>query len=155
MGDSRKKLSRRERNQAERSSHTSTSSTYIQATQLQFHQTSLVPMAEELARLEQITPGLAERAFAMAERQQEHRHGLESAVVIAGIKRASRGQWFAFLLCAGAIGGGIYLSSIGQTTKGVVAIIGALVALITVFLHAKRSGRSEMEKKDPAKASRR
>jgi uncharacterized membrane protein len=153
MADNRKKLTRRERtlkqNQQDQQSAPPAAATYIAATQYQFNQASLVPLAEELANLEQVSPGLGERAFTMAERQQLHRHNLEEKAVTAGIRRATRGQWFAFIIAMSAIGGGIYLSSIGQTTKGVVAIVGALATLVGLFLYAHRSGRTDLQRKDP------
>src|SRR5688572_23660462 len=116
MADNRKKLARRERELQNRQQAPSgtTNAMYIAATQYQFNQASLVPMAEELARLEEISPGLADRAFSMAEKQQTHRHKLETIAVEGGTKRASRGQIFAFVIAVGAIGGGVYLSAIGQ-----------------------------------------
>lgn len=149
MGDNRKRLSRRERQALQ-----NPNATFIAATQYQFHQASLVPMAEELAALDRIQPGLAERAFSMAERQQIHRHGLEDMAVREGVKRASRGQHYSFIIAMAAIAGGIYLSATGHTTKGVVAIVGALVALTSNFLYARSKNKEELDKKDPRRANK-
>jgi drug/metabolite transporter (DMT)-like permease len=48
------------------------------------------------------------------------------------------GLFFAFLLAAGAIAGGIWLASEDHSTAGVALIIADLVALVAVFVAVQR-----------------
>lgn len=69
-----------------------------------------LPPPQILADYEAVTPGLADRLVAMAERNQDQRHGLENRVIDSQIRLASTGQFIAGaiaivgLLVAGAVG---------------------------------------------------
>lgn|GEM_PF-2006771 len=79
----------------------------------------------------------AERVMLMAEKEQAAR--LEDRAIIRdrSLNQSRNGQIFGFVLCMTAILGGIYLSANGMATAGVVAIIGALVALAGAFIYGK------------------
>lgn len=54
-----------------------------------------LPSARELRNYDLVLPGAAERILAMAESEQQHRHGLETQIVGSEASLRGRGQWFA------------------------------------------------------------
>lgn len=65
---------------------------------LMIQQSGPLPLAAEFRRYNDVLPGAADRILAMAEREQQHRHGLETSVVNKEAGMKSRGQIYA--LCA-------------------------------------------------------
>ena len=96
-----------------------------------------LPDPEDLARFEQVVPGLANRIVNMAEENQRDR--LRSNATIR--RTIAMGQVFAFLVSLGAIGAGTYLASIGHSSQGVAAIVFALGFPIASFLYRRVTGR--------------
>ncbi|HEV8657624.1 MAG TPA: DUF2335 domain-containing protein [Thermoanaerobaculia bacterium] len=89
----------------------------------------------------------AERIFRMAEKNQEHRHELETKVIEGNVRAQSRGQWFMFFISVLAITGGVYLISIGKDATGLGIIIGDLVGLVGLFVYADVSKKKELRDK--------
>ena len=71
-----------------------------------------------LREYEQILPGFAERALAIAERQETHRQRLESVVVEGGSKRATLGLILGFVIAAGSLIGAVLLVLNGYQPAG-------------------------------------
>jgi uncharacterized membrane protein len=113
-----------------------------------------LPPPGMLVKYNEAIPGAAERILAMAERQSAHREAMETAVVDAGIESQARGSWFGFIIAMTAIVGGIYLITIHQSTAGLTAIIGSLVALTAVFVIGKKKATKELKEKSDALAKR-
>ena len=103
-----------------------------------------------LAQYNDVFPGCAERIVTMAENQASHRHRLESVVVQGNIAAEKRGQYFAFLLGAIAIVGGIYLIATGKEVAGYVSIISAIGGLSGVFVWGRIRQERERKKKEAA-----
>jgi uncharacterized membrane protein len=120
------------------------------------HQTSIegrsgpLPPPEDYAKYDTVCPGSANRILAMAEKEQEHRHHCENAVVSihsvnipAGREERKRGQLFAFVVCIVSllVGGAIVgfsqatVAQIGGTVFGV----GALGSIVVAFMTGKRA----------------
>lgn len=106
-----------------------------------------LPPPEDLAKYEQILPGAADRIIRMAEQQAAHRQGLETVVVGANAAIQKWGLASAFIIAMSAIWGGIWLSLRGMSGAGLTAIIGALVALVGVFVYGKSEQKKELTKK--------
>jgi uncharacterized membrane protein len=106
-----------------------------------------VPPPAILAEYNQIIPDGANRILAMAERQQAHRHELEGTVVRSNVTNERRGQLFAFIIAMTAILGGLGLILSGRDTEGLVAILGTLTALASVFVYGRYKQAQEREQK--------
>jgi uncharacterized membrane protein len=106
-----------------------------------------LPSPEQLAQYNQVLPGLAERIVAMAEKQSGHRQDIEGRVVRSNIRNATIGQFLAFVLGAGTIGGSIWLVSIGRSLEGVSGVVMAIGSLLWAFVSGKRSQRAELDQK--------
>jgi uncharacterized membrane protein len=113
-----------------------------------------LPPPGALEHYDRTLPGLAERIVVMAEQRHEmarsqatHRRDLEKAVVLSKIGNERLGQVFAFILAAGAIGGGVLLAWNGKETAGVAAIVAALASLVTVFFVGRRKQSKELQRK--------
>jgi uncharacterized membrane protein len=100
-----------------------------------------------LAEYDRICPGAASRILAMAESQSQHRQELERLVVLSNCRSQDRGPILGFLLAAGAITLGGFLILHGKEVSGLVALIGALVAVVVPFLYGKRVQQKELEEK--------
>jgi len=106
-----------------------------------------LPPPEHLAQYNQVLPGLAERIIAMVEKQSAHRQDIEARVVRSNVRNATIGQYLAFVLGAGTIGGSIWLVSIGRSLEGLGGIVTAIGALLGAFVYGKRSQRAELDQK--------
>lgn len=100
-----------------------------------------------LAEYDRVCPGAASRILAMAESQSQHRQELERLVVLSNCRSQDRGPILGFLLAAGAISLGGFLILHGKEVSGLVALIGALVAVVVPFLYGKRVQQKELEEK--------
>lgn len=98
-----------------------------------------IPPPDTLAKYEKIIPGAAERILAMAEKQGNHRRNLEAKVIDKDSGRASRGQIFAFIITITIIVGGFVMVWQGKSLEGMASIIGAITALVGVFIYGKVS----------------
>ena len=106
-----------------------------------------LPPPETLEKYNQIVPGAAERIIKMAENQQKHRHDLEKNVTDSNVSSQKLGLILAFVLAMTAIVGGIWLSAHGKSGAGLTSIIGALAALVGVFVYAKEEQKKELRDK--------
>lgn len=106
-----------------------------------------LPHPGTLAEYDRICPGAASRILAMAESQSQHRQELEKLIVLSNCRSQDRGPILGFLLAAGAITLGGFLILHGKEVSGLVALIGALVAVVIPFLYGKRVQQRESEEK--------
>lgn len=103
-----------------------------------------LPPPEMLREYNEISPGLALRLVDRADKEQDHRHEMNREQV-NGSKSALFhkafqgyvGQALAFIIAMTCICGGIWLIAQDKSTQGLTAIIGALVALVGVFVTGK------------------
>ena len=103
-----------------------------------------------LRKYEEVIPGSADRIISMAERQGEHRQGLELRVVSSNITNEKIGMIFGFIICLVAISGGIYAIIQGKSAAGLVAIITPLVALAGVFVYGKSRQLKDLDQRRQA-----
>lgn len=129
----------------------------IQASKIT-HSSGPLPPAEEMFRYEQVMQGAADRIFAMAEQEQEHRHEAEreqnaaNARVAdanirasdsnvraqdASIKEIRRGQWMAFSLGLVFLAITLTLGLRGQEIAASALGLGGVAAVATVFIKVR------------------
>lgn len=113
-----------------------------------------LPSPENLAQYEAAHPGTAERIVRQMERmtelaadQQQHRFGLENRVIDGNIKSQGEGTRWAGAVALIAILGGIYLLANDKSVYGLVAILGTLTSLTTVFVVGRRKQVRELAEK--------
>lgn len=106
----------------------------------------LIPPPRTLAEYGSVDPDFPKQIFEMGVNQHNHDHDndrrivtLNEKMVDGGIAAERRGQWFGFLLCAGALSGGVYLIATGSMpTIGAALAIGALASLAGTFIFGRR-----------------
>lgn len=97
-----------------------------------------IPPPDLLAQYEQTLPGLADRLVLIAERESEHRRGLQRRA----IRLSEMGLAAGFTIAMTALCGGLYLIHEGRQAEGMGSIILAIASLVLVFLtRGKRHAR--------------
>jgi uncharacterized membrane protein len=109
-----------------------------------------LPPPEALERYNQILPGAADRILGMAERQEQHRQKMEEQVVNSNVSSQKLGVKLGFVIAMTAILGGIGLALAGKSGAGLTSIIGALAALVGVFVYGKKHQGRELDEKAQA-----
>lgn len=111
----------------------------------QFHAVSPLPPAAELRELEAVHPGITERLLAGQEKEQAHRHQLESSdqrcfedVVRADFRRAEKGQTYAMVVSIAGFAAATAVSLLKSPLVGGVIAGLDIVALASAFLYASR-----------------
>ena len=113
-----------------------------------------LPHPEILAKYNQIIPNGAERIMCMAEKQMNHRMGLDNEklgmdkmILESDIRRSDRGVIFGFVIAILIILGGFGLILAGIQVIGIVAIITPLISIIGIFVYTERSRKIDEEEK--------
>ena len=113
-----------------------------------------MPPPEQLRQYNEVLPGAAERMLALVEKQQAHRHALETKTVDSDVRRTNQGMWMVLtvVILSPAAGTGSTLSD-KPITGGIVAG-GPFVALIWAFLHGTNVRQKEREARAATLAGR-
>lgn len=106
-----------------------------------------LPTPEDLARYNDIEPGLANRIVLMAEKQSDHRQTLEMIAVRSGAWNSRWGLVAGWSIGMASVIGGVWIISIGKSTEGLATLITSLVSLVGIYVYGKRSMQKELEKK--------
>ncbi len=106
-----------------------------------------IPPPEILEKYEAILPGLADRIMKQAENQTAHRIDLEKRVIKSDTRNSLLGIIFAFIIGAGGVAGGLYLTSLGMAASGLTVSGISLVSLVSAFIYGTNSRRKERQKK--------
>lgn len=109
-----------------------------------FHQGPLPP-AEELERLERVLPGSADRYFQIAEREQTHRHRMESTVVRREFGLRSLGQWLALAALCLVILAVCYIAQLGDTASAAAFGTATVLGVVAIFATGRRYDAKEAE----------
>ena len=108
--------------------------------------TGPLPHPSTLRAYEDIVPGAAGRILDMAEKQSEHRKGIEKSIVNNQIFLSKRGQIFAFIIALGGIGGSFYCAYLGMPIPASSLGGGTSAGIIALFITGRRK-ESEKSKK--------
>jgi uncharacterized membrane protein len=106
-----------------------------------------LPHPTILAQYNGLFPGGAERIVAMAERNQAHRHEIETIVVRGNVRAQSRGQWFGLIVAVIGMAGAIWLIAHGQTWGGVGLGGIDVLGLAGLFIYSHESKKRELRGK--------
>jgi len=82
--------------------------------------------------------GLANRIVSMAEKEQNHRHGLESLALNGEIKKDTRGQHYALFTSLAIIIGSIFLIYSGHEVSGSILVGSTLIGLAYIFITGRK-----------------
>ena len=118
-----------------------------------------LPPPQILAKYGEIIPDGAERILAMAERQEEHRHQMEKAIVEAEIQQSRLGLILGFVVVMTMGIGGMVLIWHGSNVNGLAIVLTALGGLLGSFLYSvkkqekahKISSNNDADKEEPVK----
>lgn len=105
---------------------------------IQVQQTQIsgpIPAPEIIAGYERILPGSADRIIKMAEKEQEHRHGMERTNTKMTAAIIILGQFLGFTIGISGIVGGIYLVLHDKPITGFSIFFASLATLVGVFLY--------------------
>ncbi|MCP4674196.1 MAG: DUF2335 domain-containing protein [Deltaproteobacteria bacterium] len=120
--------------------------TRVSLTQVSAFQGPLPP-PEVLRSYEAACPGAAERILAMAEGQIAHRQDVEKQLVASRCRVQDRGPLLGFVMGVLVISiGGICLWQ-GKDIAGLVALVGALAAVVIPFVYGKRHQKRESKRR--------
>lgn len=119
-----------------------------------FHSGPL-PAPEDLAQYETISPGAAHRIISMAERNMEHRHSMEKALVEREYGLRTRGQWLAIMALFSMITLIAFTFWLGQPIAGSILGGATLAAITGMFLGHQKEAQEERPPKAPANPSKR
>lgn len=122
-----------------------------------------IPSPEMLREYEEVCPGLAQKIFDHAQKEQSFRHDAARFRLETDRKAAFHsavktyvGQGLGFALSFTAIFGGIWLLAHDRGPEGLASIITAIAALVTVFIVGRRTGERSATSSDddePAKGA--
>lgn len=102
-----------------------------------------LPHPKAFAQYRAVMHDAPEQIFGMAERQQEHRFGLEDAVINSDIRRADTGLWLGFALFLTFGIGAIILLAMGKDIQGYSLLLTSLVGGIGSFLRVGHERASQ------------
>ncbi len=117
-----------------------------------------LPHPKIFAQYKAVMPDAPERIFRMAERQQEHRFGLENSVIQGDVRRADLGLRLGFVLFFILAVGAIFLLATGKQLEGysvlAASIIGGIANFIRVGQEREKHNQKDPPKKPPKKRRR-
>lgn len=107
------------------------------------------PHPQTLEQYNRVLPGAAERVFALTEREQTHRHDLQSTAIRGAISRDKRGQWMGYTITILVLLIAVYFAYRGNTAFAGTLITVDLVALAAIFVSG-RSGSAKDNQSPPS-----
>jgi len=108
-----------------------------------------LPPPDILDHYNQVVDEGANRIVEMAEKEQAHRHNLETTSVEGNIKSEKRGQNYALLICTLVILGGFILTWRGHEISGSIYAVGGLASLAYVFIRGRSQPRNNNQSTKP------
>jgi uncharacterized membrane protein len=106
-----------------------------------------LPPPAILEQYNNVVPGAAERILKMAEEQSNHRRSLEQKVISSDVDNARLGMVFGFIIGLVAILAGVYIVIIDKNNQGYFLSLGAIVALVGVFVYGRKKKEQRLEEK--------
>jgi uncharacterized membrane protein len=99
-----------------------------------------------LAAYDTAVPNGAERVLAMAERQQSHRHELESTVINGDSRRADHGLYIGGAIIIVSIICGSVLVALGKDAQGLLIGVGSIIAALGSFIWGWKKRQEQVKK---------
>lgn len=118
----------------------------VVALETTFSHSGPIPSPEIIGGYEKVLAGSADRIIKMAEKEQEHRHKVQSRGQNHIAFLIFVGQAFAFTLGLSGIIGGIYLVKNNKSIAGFSVFFGSLGSLIGVFLYNRNQPKPQPPK---------
>ncbi len=103
-----------------------------------------LPDPATLRAYDEICPGAADRIISMAEKQADHRRGLERTVIESDCRAQDRGPVLGFILACLVIAIGAALVASGKSTEGISALLGALASIVIPFIYSKKKQQEQL-----------
>jgi uncharacterized membrane protein len=100
-----------------------------------------------LREYNEIIPGLAERIVALAEKQTEHRIGIEAKVIGSDISRSWGGLICGFVVALTCVAAGTICILYGHDWAGATLATGAVGGLVYTFIHGTAARKAERTEK--------
>ena len=107
-----------------------------------------LPPPSMLVEYNSAVQGGAERIMVMAEKQQEHRHQIESRVVWSNTTDQRIGLILGFIVMMPVAGAGIWCVSIGKDTTGLSALITSVGGPVAAFIYGRKKQSEERQNKN-------
>jgi uncharacterized membrane protein len=109
--------------------------------------TGPIPPPSMLSQYNDIIPMGAERIMAMAEKQHDHRIGLEKYVVHSNSLNQRLGVILGFVLAVSVAGGGFWLVYSGRDATGIAAVITSIAGPSSIFIWGRTQQKKERAEK--------
>lgn len=107
-----------------------------------------MPPPHYLKQYDEVIPGGAERILAMAERQSNHRMGLEDFSIREEHRQSSKGQNLGFGIAVISLGLAFAASYFGHDAFAITIGSTTLVGLVGVFVYGKMEQKRSLDDKD-------
>ncbi len=102
-----------------------------------------LPPPNLLSQYNLVVPNGAERIMAMAEKQQEHRQGIEHCVVHGNKFDQRLGLVLGFIVMMTVAAAGVWCVSIGKDITGLTALVTAVGGPVTAFIYGRKKQAKE------------
>lgn len=106
-----------------------------------------LPPPRILAQYKDILPDLPDRLFSMAEKQQEHRHEMEKAVVFSNIRNELLGTLSGPVVAITLLILGAIIILAGKSIEGLITLGGSALAFVSSYITARNKHKKELEEK--------
>jgi uncharacterized membrane protein len=107
-----------------------------------------LPPPAILAEYNDVVENGAERILVMAEKQQEHRHGIESRVVRSNTSDQRLGLVLGFVVMMSVAASGVWCVSVGKDITGLSALIAAVGGPVVAFIYGRKKQSDERKSKE-------
>ncbi|WP_409523323.1 DUF2335 domain-containing protein [Nitrincola sp. MINF-07-Sa-05] len=101
-----------------------------------------IPPPRMLEHYESVQPGFADRIVSMAEKEQSHRHQLESRGVEGAVRKDARGQHYALITSVLLIVSCVFLIYTGHEVSGSILAGGSLTGLAYIFISGRKKDKA-------------
>lgn len=109
------------------------------------------PPPDMLEKYDQILPGAAERIFSLTEREQQHRHCMQSKTINGTLKKDWRGQWMGFISIVLILLIACYFACTGNNVFAMALVTIDLVTLAAIFVVGRLNMKSTRQAEDTPK----
>lgn len=108
----------------------------------------ILPAPDDLAKYEELLPGVTNRLLTTYESQVNHRIELEKIVIKGDSCRALLGQILSFIIVMSVLCISGFLFYLGKSIAGLSAVVLALASLIPSFIYSRNNRKKELEDKN-------